>query len=830
MDNEQLKKNIIAMERQGAKPDEVQAYIDSVKNQSSSGDSGGSWFGDAARAIIKTPARIASNFAPAVETAMGVSQDEIGRRNVEGRDFGVFGDKIKPIGWQASDKSLSVPNAAARMAGDIAGSTAELASYAFAPLRGSSSFLGMLGQAATSKATGLFVGGEILKDAADGKSAGQTGLEGAADYAATTVSTAMFGKGGQLLHNWGARMLGSEASQTAYKGVQDVFNRIFNVSDQFPSTMKNVDEYTRSAFMSNLNAEKRQFDGAFSKMKNAFVERMQPSVLERDKAYMKAQEAARTLMRDTFDEKNAKYAEFGVADVPLTKFERTKAASNSLFSKADDALKNLTEEQGRTAAKLTEQGIPKDEIAKFLGVELNNAKANNPVTSIAGKIKSVLDNGVSNPGAILSLNREILDMAKVADDGTADVLRETAHSLFADTADQLRKAGRGDLVDLWNDAWQGHKKAIDLATSKLYRTFVNSGEFDTFFSKFTSGKLDNQAQEKFFESLVQKAPTETRDLILDNVMKKIHESSPQEGVKLLDGFLGDKASKSFSFARSVLNNEDMAFMHSMRDFLDYKFDDALLAAKVLKKPVDNAEKSLVDMMRLKGRIDVKEAITKMDIDSFGQGITDLFQRQPELVGGIISQMSPTEKQMTRFSMLRRVFDSKMPAIIAHPDGSGIIDDTFLEMAKATVNDVVATSRRTGSKNIYGLFGDRDIIEMRKMLKTMEIYDDLKTVPAGDMTKIKSALFATFYGLRGWIPGAIANAQKAATGLTEDEQIYYQAINELGSKLKGSRGSTLINVGDFLMALGNQLNISPATVQALDGATFNTDAGGDNNTQ
>lgn len=838
MNPDQLKKNIIAMENQGAKPDEIQAYIDSVKQAPAGQQQEGSVLGDMGRALIKTPLRIASSFAPALEGIYAglenldgsndFTQEDVARRNVEGRDFGAFGKNIKPMGWQASDKTMNVGEAGSRMGADIMGSSLELASYAMAPLRGATSFLGMLGQAATSKATASFVGGEVLKDVGDKKTGGQVIGEGAADYAGSTVATAIFGRGGALIQNWGARLLGSEASQTAYKGMQDVFNRIFNVSDQFPSGMKDIDEATRSAFMHNLNSEKRTFDGAVVKLKNSFIERMQPTIQDSSKVYMRAQEGARTLMREIFDDKNAKYAEFGIADVPLEKFSRTKEASAGLFSKSDDILANLSEEQGRTAAKLKAQGIPDEEISTFLGIT-STAKPD-PITGLAAKIKTVIDGGASNPGVILKLNREILDAAKVADDGTAEMLRETAHSLFADTSNMLRKAGRDDLMDLWNDAWQGHKKALDLVTSKMYRSFINSGEFDTFFSKFTAGKLENEAQEKFFQDLVEKAPSETRDLILDNVMRKLHKSNPQEGVQLLDAFLGEKGSKMFSFAKSVLNNEDLAFMYGMKDFLDYKFDDALLAAKVLKKPVQEAEQSLVEMMRLKGRIDVREAITTMDVDSFGQGITDLFQRQPELVGGIISQMSPNEKQMTRFSMLRRVFDSKMPAIIANPDGSGMIDETFVEMAKATINDVVAMSRRTGSKNIYGLFEDKQVSEMKKVLKTMVLYDDLKTVPPSDLIKLKSALFATFYGIRGWIPGAIANTQKALTGITEDEQLYYQAVQELSGKLKGTRGSTIIQVGDFMKVLTDKLNISPALTTALEGATTNTDATPDANTQ
>lgn len=817
MNPEQLKKNIIAMEQQGASQEEVQAYIDSVKTSIPTQENG-SILGDIGRAIVRTPVRIASNFAPAVETVMGVSQDEISRRNVEGRDFGFLGKNIKPIGWQGSDKNQSVLEAGSRMAADITGAQAELASYAFAPLRGATSFTGMLVQAATSKGTAAYVGGEILKDAAEGKSGGQTTAEGLADYAGSVVSTAIFGKGAILVHNWGARMLASEASQTAYKNMQNVFERIFNVSDKFPSKMNNVDDATRSAFLHNLNTEKRTFNKAFTEMKDAFVERMQPTINNRGPVFMKVQMAARNLMTNLFDEKNAKYAAFGTADVALDNFSKTKKIAETVLNKADDAI-NVPETSKTAFESLVKQGVSKAEAARSLGLAVPEST---PVTGILAKVKELTDAGVSNPGAVLKLNRQLLDAAKTADDETAGVLRETAFALFSDTASMLKSAGREDLINLWDDAWQSHRKALDLATSKMYRNFINAGEFDTFFSKFTSGKLDNQAEEEFFKKIVQESPSEARDLILDNIMTKVRKGSPEEGAKLLNSFLGEKGSKMFSFAKSVLNDEDMAFMYGLKDFLNYNFDDAVLAAKVLKKPVGPAMQSMTEMMRLKGRLDVKEAVQKLNVDGFGEGITQLFQKNPELVGGIIADMSNQEKQIVRFSMLRRVFDSKMPVGVTNPDGSALIDDAFTAMAKATIDDVTATARRVGDETVYGLFDKRQIYEMRNLLKLIDTYDNLKTVPPNEFNKIKSGLFAAFYGLRGWIPGTIANTQKALTGLTEEEQLYYQAIESLNSKLKGTTGANMITVGDFLMSLADQMNISPAFTEGLEAATTNND--------
>lgn len=109
----------------------------------------GSLVGDIGRALIKNPLRVGSSIlAPAVDMARGFSQEEIAQRNVEGRDFGFLGKNIKPLGWQAADSSMGSGEKLGRGVADVSGGLAEMASYAYAPLRGAKGFFGMLGQAA----------------------------------------------------------------------------------------------------------------------------------------------------------------------------------------------------------------------------------------------------------------------------------------------------------------------------------------------------------------------------------------------------------------------------------------------------------------------------------------------------------------------------------------------------------------------------------------------------------------------------------------------------------------------------------------------------------
>jgi hypothetical protein len=79
------------------------------------------------QSLAKVPLRVASSFAPAIETLAGVSQDEIKQKNVTGRDFGYFG-KVKPLGYQASDNK-PLGETAVNMVKDTGGVALEAASY-----------------------------------------------------------------------------------------------------------------------------------------------------------------------------------------------------------------------------------------------------------------------------------------------------------------------------------------------------------------------------------------------------------------------------------------------------------------------------------------------------------------------------------------------------------------------------------------------------------------------------------------------------------------------------------------------------------------------------
>jgi uncharacterized protein YnzC (UPF0291/DUF896 family) len=95
-------------------------------------------FQNIVRGVSKPFLKAASSFAPAAESVYAAfspdfSLKDINKRNIEGRDFGYFGENIRPLGAAASEVSAgqkSVGRGALDMLTDTAGTALEAGSYA----------------------------------------------------------------------------------------------------------------------------------------------------------------------------------------------------------------------------------------------------------------------------------------------------------------------------------------------------------------------------------------------------------------------------------------------------------------------------------------------------------------------------------------------------------------------------------------------------------------------------------------------------------------------------------------------------------------------------
>lgn len=85
-----------------------------------------------AKAVVKLPVRVASSIAsPIADAVGGFSQEDIARRNSEGRN--ILGMNIKPLGYQASAVQrgdMTAGEGAISMVKDVGGAALEAASYA----------------------------------------------------------------------------------------------------------------------------------------------------------------------------------------------------------------------------------------------------------------------------------------------------------------------------------------------------------------------------------------------------------------------------------------------------------------------------------------------------------------------------------------------------------------------------------------------------------------------------------------------------------------------------------------------------------------------------
>lgn len=839
---QQIEQNIEAMEQQGAKPEEIQGYLNSLGSSSptpADAKQEGSVIGDMGRAIIRTPLRIASGVAPMAETIYAglenldgsndFTKEDIDRRNVEGRNFGALGQNIRPIGYQGSEINMRRAAGERVSAGDIAkaggqmtagavGSAFEIASYAYAPLRGATSAKGMLWQAGTSKAIGTFTAGEAGQAIEAGKGVGQITGEAAGNYIAATVATAALGKGGQMFQKWGGRLLRSEAVVRNANKMKNLFSSISDTFGDDVTRFRNVDYDANLATNRSVGAFQRQFKENITEMRDSVIDTMQPTVKNADQVFHEAKITMRKKIGNFFKIKDELYDavkrdstkvtfEIGNASKLLNQF---KSVGDDFLNQADDQTKNYFE-------VLKSQGLSVREAAAAAGLKMDDT---NPVVPLLEMIQERSKKGIT-AGEMLDFHSQLLKMGnELAEPDDAKMVNEIAANLFNETRDQLKGIGREDLVRLMDDAYVGHQKAVDLIKSRTLSRFKSAGEFDTFMSDFIDKGFKNEAERNLFTEVAGTHPNEIRGLVLNNVLRRIRETNVDEGNKILNKFLGDIDTKKFSWAKSTLQPEDLDFLSTLRDLTSKNFQDVIDAIQIQGTPMSATETELRELMAQHSVLKVGEQIKNFTMDEFGEGITNLFKRNPEAMGRIISNMSPDDQTLMRLTMMRRVFDSNLTVGSMNPDGSMHLDDSFVDAATKMISDIKTMQRRTQNKNLFGLFDDGMLKNLDEMVTRMRDDQIMRDVPQSQMKTVMAGIIGTFYAMRGWMPGAIHNYGKFVKGMSQDEQVYLEATERL---MEGLRGNGAMNVGMILDELANTLNVGVMFSEALEGATTNNES-------
>lgn len=837
------------MEEQGASQEEVQAYIDSVKGQLNENpgvikqsmpaapagapaepltdreqqEEDGSILGNMGRAIIRTPLRAASSLAPMAEAAYAAvspnfSMEDIQRRNQEGRDFGVFGQDVKPLGWQAGADDMSLKEKAGRMTADVVGSGLEMASYAYAPLRGAGSFKGMLWQAGTSKAVGTFTAGEVLQGIGRGEDLGEAGKQGALNHVAATAATALLGKGGQLFQKWGARALQSKAVQNNLSRIKHLFNDVMTDYGDDVTKMADIDYGANMATNRSADVYRSEFNTAMTDLRDSTIEQLQPSVNNPDLTFHEVKMSLRRKLGQMFVMKDDLYNQVK-ADPFKVEGYNTKNLNKMLAEldvTPDKINKMIPDDQKAVYDNLVRRGVTPEEAALAVGVTLPKA---DPAAIALRDLSRMTDEGMTT-GQMLDQHQKFLQLASSADDPEqAKMLNEIAAGIFRDTQSILKKNGRDDLVNLMNEAYVGHQKAVDLMQSQSLNRFKNAGEFDTFFSDFIDTGFKNEAEERIFRELAQEHPDEVRALILDNVLRRVRNTNLEEGNKILNDFLGDIDTKKFSWAKATLKPEDLDYLKSLNDLTGNNFQSVIDAIKAESTPINATEQELRDLMSQHSVIKVSDAIDKFSMDEFGDGITRLFKRNPEAMGKIINNMSPEDRQLTRLSMMRRVYDSNLEVIQRNPDGSLRVDENFMHEAQKMLDDIHIMQRRTGDPTLYGLFDPEDVTKMDDMIKMINSQQYLEEIPQGQMKTFMAGIVGTFYAARGWMPGALHNYGQFVKGMTQDEKLYYEAVE---NAMVGLDKNGRLTTGMILEEMANTYNVGVAFSEGLEGATTDTE--------
>jgi len=333
------------MTADGKKPEEIQMVVDDFKGMYSKGNmvqpaarpaaevqqEEGSWYGNAGRAVAKPFLRAASSFAPMAESVYaGVSKDfsmeDIARRNVEGRNFGAFGKGIKPLGWQASDKSMSTGEAAVRMGADVPGAALEVGSYALAPLKAGMGFWGATKLAL--KGGAVMGAGEAGQTAGEkDATAGEAGLEGLKTGLGGAAAFGLMNVGGQFMRNYGAKALQSQAVMASSRAVKDLAESANTVlGDAFKGGAGIADDFTNRSLSRGYNALKRNFNETWKKATNDVIDSVIPQTAQPELAQNAFHRSLSKTMGTLFRGSDDAYGIVKQSETPISSFRIAASA------------------------------------------------------------------------------------------------------------------------------------------------------------------------------------------------------------------------------------------------------------------------------------------------------------------------------------------------------------------------------------------------------------------------------------------------------------------------------------------------------------------------
>lgn len=839
MSPEQLTKVLKELDARGASREEIETVYNAYKmqgqkavtigqiNETAAKEVPGVFQGivqSVAKPFLTAGTTIAAGVAAPIGRVAGYSQEQVNSALAKGADFGWFSDgNIKPIGSQIYQyENLSeqqkqimgasgVAETAARTAATGAGTMAEMASYAIAPLKAAQGFWqGVKSGVPISAAFGVGTGLQKYGETGDAK---EGAWQGTKDFVGSSIGFGLFNKAGQIFNHFGSRVLQSKAMRMSGQWLNDFTERVWQSYPEgfTKNAVTTIGE--RSKF--TYDSLKKEFDLKWKTVSDNATEAVNPKIADPREVTFRFERNVAKALGDEYRGSNALYDNVKADQTMISGFATASASLDKM------AVPELS-------GKMTAQELQK---AQFAMAGRTEAGIN-----FAQEMKIALQQPLTLK-QIMEINARALEMQGQMSREESQYAREFAAGLFNDTKKQLIKQGDADLVKQWDNAYLSWERASSAYDSGLLGILKSSGHINNIVDK-TIGKTLTREEERIIMNALKADPNGVQDLFISSVLEKARSAGTKEesakiirdfmdtwnhgAGKMMDGVPATERAELLASLRKGNGNQSTAqfltpeqslMLDDLATLYEGNFDEFYRGMRTVKGLNQEVAK---DLYTAQGRVEVAKMIEQGRMDDIATAFTSL-KDNPKFAKAV-SVLPEEERHALGIAITKELYDSNTPFVAKLADGSYEVSKEASESFIKTWESIAGTDGIAGNRAIYELYSPEQIATIEQayqVAKTTSSLGGSQGISKADFMPLVHGILAAGYFGYGFFAGGAHHAVNAMRGRSESSKVFYEAMNKLIEE--GLVDSKIVTFGD-IMTRAAESGGAQITSKALEEAT------------
>lgn len=533
----------------------------------------------------------------------------------EGFDAGYFGN-VRPFGslFADNESQMGTGEKVARTAADVAGTGAEIASYAFAPLKvpTTGGFFKALLNPASLKAVAPFAAPFALGKAGqaygEGKSGGEALAEGAGAYLGAAVGFNLLNSGGVLLGNFGARLMRSPIIKAQTEKLADLADVIVNAVP--PEIRTKIGD----TLGWNSRMYQKEFETAHKKIVDATIDQFTSEAPTGNEAFQGYRQSLNKYITSQYNKKATDFQDVFSSPYKVGEFGATKAAVDKAESEVETLVKSGLYESGQN------------------------------LQNYIGRVKGILGSGFNKPQSL-----KIVDALYSAADGFVGksnaedaLIRDISHAILDDATLSVSK-GSPELLNRWN---QARTFAQDISTnvnSDFAGKMKNAPKLNNFVDSLLTGSGPSREEvSSFNRAFTPQEKTDISQSIFNSVISKAKNANTlEEGAAVIDKVLKNLNQYGDD---NIIEAGHAAQLENLSDLMKSNFKDFVFRAQgqsseeVTKVSQQKTQQVLTeDMVKLadSGRYsELGDRLSKITGTEEVQAVLKLVGDDPELQKGV----------------------------------------------------------------------------------------------------------------------------------------------------------------------------------------------------